>query len=75
MVRSARVLAKFATGAFMAMALAFICAAFVPVAPIAIALSVIDVAVMADLRPSGAPLRVTVYVIVLAVPVVVLASP
>ena len=74
-VRGALVIAKFATVAFLAMGLALIRAAFVPVALVAIAWSGIEVARMAARRPSGALLRVAGYVIVLAVPVVVLASP
>ena len=74
-VRGARVLAKFASVTFIAMGLVLTRSAFMPGALIAMAWSGIEVALMAARRPLGELVSVTRYVIVLAVPVVVLASP
>jgi hypothetical protein len=74
-VRGARVLAKFASVTFIAIGLVLVRSGFVPVALIMMAWSGIGVALMAARRPLGALVRVTGYVILLAVPMVVLALP
>jgi len=74
-VRGARALAKFALVTFIAMVLVLVRSAFVPVALNTTAWSGIGVALMAARRPLGALVRVTGYVILLAVPMVVLALP
>jgi hypothetical protein len=74
-VRGARVLAKFASVTFIAIGLVLVRSGCVPVALIMMAWSGIGVALMAARRPLGALVRVTGYVILLAVPMVVLALP
>ncbi|NBT20462.1 MAG: hypothetical protein EBT00_17075, partial [Proteobacteria bacterium] len=74
-VRGARALAKFALVTFIAMGLVLVRSGFVPVALTTIAWSGIGVALMAARRPLGALVRVTGYIILLAVPMVVLALP
>jgi len=74
-VRGALVIAKFATVAFLAMGLALIRAAFVPVALVAIAWSGIGVARMAACMPLGVGARWTGFVVVLAVPAAALVVP
>ena len=74
-VRGALVIAKFATIAFLAMGLALIRAAFVPVALVAISWSGIGVSRMAARMPRGVGARLTGFVVVLAVPAAALAVP